>query len=311
MTKKIGKYVVRTDPYNTSPDPSGFPYDGGFIKLKSISFDVSTCCVETNKQPICPPLITSDGRWDVSGWAPGMFFKAFASPNPLGKRFIGETGVIGKYGGMGPFKPAPPPPNIWNNSQKNMKYWKSWYGGNKIDGVYSSGEMKLVGNFTKSDPDFILNKDQVRVKPGGWYFNWSSKYSEMFLYNEPGPFMYTNWKAFFSPLVGTEKLYSPECISNFNKNARVDLQSCGLTQENCPVLTSSPSPVPPHTPTPHTPTPHTPTPHTPTPVPPHSPSPHVPPPGPSPAKNGLSTGLIVGIVSIILVALLVTIMYTR
>jgi hypothetical protein len=303
MTKKIGKYVVRTDPYNTSPDPSGFPYDGSFIQLKSVSFDVSTCCDENNEEPICPPLITSEGRWDDSLWSLDMFFKAFASPNPMGKRFTGETGVIGKYSGMGPFKLTQQPPDIWNKSQTNMKIWTSWYGGNEINGVTNNGEMKLVGNFSKSDPDFILNKDQVRVKPGGWYFNWSSKYSEMFLYNEPGPFMYTNWKAFFSPLVGTEKLYSPECISNFNKNARVDLQSCGLTQENCPVLKSSPEPSPPTPVPPNSPSPH---------PSPHSSSPHSPPPGPSSyKKNGLSTGLIVGIVSSILVALLVTILFVK
>jgi len=314
MTKKFGKYVVRTDDEN-SASKTGFPYNEGFIQLKSISFDETfkenTCCNQTfnteknsgglPREVFCPPNI-KDGRWsDV--WENvnvplAMFFRAFASPNPNGISIRGQTGINGDFSGLGPF--------IKQNTHEPIIAWSA----DIITESTRNIGVALVSNFTPKKGDgFVLNDI---VKPGGWFFGWTnsfyeiSDYSYMYLYNNniSPTFSYTGWKAFFVPATGTVNKYTAGCIDSFNKNTIVDLQDCGTTQANCPKLSQPDTPS--HTPVPHhhsTPSPNTPSPHT--------PSPHTPSPGPSPQKHGLSTGLIVGIVVGILLLLFSSILFVK
>ena len=308
MTKKIGKYVIRTDDKN-SDSKTGFPYNEGFIQLKSISFDETfkenTCCNQTfnteknswglPREVFCPPNI-KDGRWsdewnNVNNYPLAMFFRAFASPNPNGIPIQGQTGITGAFSGLGPFIKEP---------TESIIAWSA----DIITESSSNIGVTLVSNFTPRD-GFVLNDI---VKPGGWFFGWTNSifdndnYSYMFLYNDPGVFSYTGWKAYFLPAKGTTNKYTAGCIDNFNKNTMVDLQDCGTTQANCPKLSQPDTPTPPTPPGPSPPTPPTP------PTPPVGPSPG---PSPSPQKQGLSTGLIVGIVVGILLLLLSTIIFIK
>jgi len=297
MTKKIGKYVLRTnqpsvDIFENLPG-KGFPYDGSQIQLKNIIFDESNCCPGTIDEKIfCPPTRhtphshtpTKDGsRW--SQIQSNLMLFVFATPNNINGR--------GPYSGL-EFK--------YTETHTDQEIWTAY-------SISSDKYVNLLINYVHDPTNFI----DPYLNPGGWYFSWLSNDNDavMYLYNSSTTFTLSGWKVLFRPSNNLQKPYTSECIEKIN-DAIVEFQLCGTTYADCPPLSSPsnspPTPVPHHAPSSHAPSSHAPSSHTPSS---HTPSSHTPSPGPSPQKHGLSTGLIVGIVVGILLLLFSSILFVK